>query len=265
VRVRYATSGAGLCLIALLGTGCTGADRPAGPSPFTGHRLGRAAQHRPLVTDPVVHQRVVLGRSVDGRPIVAEHLGDPDGTRRILVVGCIHGNERAGMAIADALTKRPTPAEVDLWVIRDLNPDGAAARTRGNAHGVDLNRNFPFRWRPLGRAGSASYAGPHALSEPESRIAARLMLRLRPTLGIWYHQALAVVDDSQGPLRLERSYSSAAGLPLRALKDYPGSAVGFEDHRFHATAFVVELPAGRLDRGQVSRHRRGVLAVPRPR
>jgi murein peptide amidase A len=59
-----------------------------------------------------------------------------------VVVGCIHGNETAGIAIANAL-ERLSPRDLDLWIVADLNPDGAAADTRQNAHGVDLNRNFP--------------------------------------------------------------------------------------------------------------------------
>jgi protein MpaA len=37
----------------------------------------------------------------------------------------------------------------------NLNPDGYAADTRQNAHGVDLKRNFPWAWRPLRRRFSA--------------------------------------------------------------------------------------------------------------
>jgi protein MpaA len=67
----------------------------------------------------------------------------------VLVVGCIHGNEPAGIAIAQRL-ERSSPRGVDLWIVPVLNPDGRAADTRGNTHGVDLNRNFPWHWRPLG-------------------------------------------------------------------------------------------------------------------
>src|SRR5205823_294228 len=133
------------------------------------------------------------------------------------------------------------PRELDLWIISDLNPDGAAAGTRVNAHGVDLNRNFPWRWQPL----TGPYdSGPRPLSEPESRIAERLILQLQPAISIWFHQHLDVVDESGGSIAIERRFAAATGMRLARLPREPGSAVGWENHRFRAgTAFVVELPA----------------------
>src|SRR5207245_4518767 len=119
---------------------------------------------------------------------------------KILVVGCIHGNECAGIAIARRLAAAPPLSGIDLWIVPDLNPDGAAAGTRGNARGVDLNRNFPWRWHPL----TGLFAsGRRPLSEPESRIAYRLILRVRPRISIWFHQHLDVVDESGGSLSVE--------------------------------------------------------------
>lgn len=213
--------------------------------------------------DALVARRVVLGRSVEHRPIVAYQVGDPDNSRRTLVVGCIHGNESAGIALARRLIAAGPTAEADLWIVPDLNPDGVRAHRRGNAHGVDLNRNFPYRWRSIGAPGDLHYAGPHALSEPETRVAAALVRRLRPTVGVWYHQALAVVDDSQGPRGIERRYAQDTGLPLRSLPDYPGSGVGYEDHLLAGSAFVVELPGGALSHVATRRHVRAILHLAR--
>ena len=187
-------------------------------------------------------RRVLLGRSVDGRPIVALELGDPRSRVRELVVGCIHGNEPAGIAVADRLAAAKAPVGVDLWVVPDLNPDGVTAATRWNAHHVDLNRNFPYAWRPLS---GIFDSGPHPLSEPESRIAARLILRLRPRVSIWFHQHLDVVDESGGDVAVERRFAQRSRLPLARLTRYPGSVAGWENAVLPgSTAFVVELPAG---------------------
>ena len=138
---------------------------------------------------------VPLGHSAQGRAIVAVEVGDPHAARKVLVVGCIHGNECAGIAIARRLERMTPPKGVDLWIVESLNPDGYAAGTRVNARGVDLNRNFPWGWQDLeGVTGS----GPAPLSEPESRLAARLILRLRPAVSIWFHQHLNLVDESGG-------------------------------------------------------------------
>lgn len=211
--------------------------------------------------DPTGRRIVTLGRSVDGRTITAVEIGDFDAPRRALVVGCIHGDEPAGMAIADALANGAQPRELDLWIVRDLNPDGVAAGTRQNAHGVDLNRNFHWRWKPL-----EGYfdAGSRPLSEPESRIAVRLVSTIRPQVAIWFHQHLNVVDESGGSVAVERRFAALAGMRLARLAREPGSAVGWENHAVPSgTAFAVELPAGTLPRASVNRFAHAVLAVAR--
>jgi murein peptide amidase A len=206
--------------------------------------------------DATVRRTVFLGRSVDGRTITAVETGDPDTQRKLLVVGCIHGNERAGVAIAKRLISTALPVETDLWIVTDLNPDGTAAGTRRNAHGVELNRNFPWHWQ---RLSGTYFSGPRPLSEPETRIAYRLIERVRPSVSIWFHQHLNLVDDSTGNRSLEQRFARAAGLRLAPLTPEPGSAVTWESHRFpHASSFVVELPAGTLAPAAVSRLARAV-------
>ena len=205
---------------------------------------------------------ITLGRSVGGRRIGAVVLGPADAPGPVLVVGCIHGNEPAGIAVADRIAHGRIPPRSSIWIVRDLNPDGLAADTRQNAHGVDLNRNFAFAWRPLGAPGDQQYSGPRPLSEPESRIASALVLRLRPRVTIWFHQPESVTDISGGNIRIERRFATLSGLPLRRLPRYPGSATGWQDHRLPGTtAFVVELPAGRLSAREAERIANAVVAL----
>jgi protein MpaA len=227
-------------------------------------RGGAAAPRAVAPATPVeehAHRVLLLARSVRRHPIDAVELGDSDSRVRALVVGCIHGNEHAGIAIARSLITHAHVNEADLWVVADLNPDGVAADTRGNGHGVDLNRNFPHRQRVLGAPGTTYYPGPRPLSEPESVSIAALVHRLRPRITIYYHQHQAVVDDSQGPRWIERRYAADVGLPLRRLTDYPGSAAGWQDAQLGPTAFVVELPAGPLSRRQIDAHTDALLDV----
>jgi protein MpaA len=146
-----------------------------------------------------------------------------------------------------------------VWVINNLNPDGAIAGTRQNARGVDLNRNFSWRWRRLGHPGDWQYAGPRPLSEPETRIARALILRVRPDITIWFHQPLGLVDESGGNPSIERRFARLAGLLLKRLPRYPGSAAGWQNHRLApSTAFVVELPPGRPSPKRTARLARAV-------
>jgi murein peptide amidase A len=204
----------------------------------------------------------VIGRSVDGRPIVARLVGSPAAPRKVLVVGCVHGNETAGEAVTRALRRATAPTGVALWLVDEFNPDGCAAYTRQNAHGVDLNRNFPYRWRPLPRG--TYYSGPRPLSEPESRAIHSFILRQRPALSIWYHQHANLVDRSGGDPAIERRYARLVGMRFELFDRPPGSITSWQNHTFPGTtAFVVELSAGRLSDAATARHARAVLALAR--
>jgi protein MpaA len=205
-----------------------------------------------------------LGRSVQGRPIDVVRIGDPAAPRKVLVVGCIHGDEAAGRAIVDVLRARAsTPAGAELLLVRDLNPDGVRRHTRQNAHGVDLNRNSSEGRRFLGPPGSPFYAGPGAFSEPETRAVRALILSARPAVTIWYHQPLARVDRPEtGGDALARAYARLSGLPERPLAARPGSMSRWENARVRpGSSIVVELPAGPLSAAAARRHARAVLAL----
>jgi murein peptide amidase A len=256
-------------IASLLVSGC-GASAGSAPA-RRGHdravvsqRGARPSGLRPSGVPPsgLVRDLVPLGYSVQHRPIRVLELGEPLAGRRVLIVGCIHGNERAGISVTRRLDALVAPRGVDLWVLDDLNPDGATADTRQNARGVDLNRNFPYGWRPVGRPGDQQYPGSRALSEPEALIAYRLILRLRPQVTIFFHQPLGLVDESGGDPRIERRFAHLSGLPLRRLTRYPGSAVGWQDHRLPtSTAFVVELPPGHFTPPSAARLAQAVLAL----
>lgn len=215
-----------------------------------------ASLHLLPVTGAAAVERSVIGHSVQGRPIVSVRTGSRDPVARILVVGDIHGNERAGMRIAQLLIGLGAPRAAEFLVVPTINPDGVAARTRGNAHGVDLNRNFPFGWRPLS---GGEYSGPRPLSEPESRAIHRFILRTKPEVTIWFHQPFGLVDRPSGDPFVAHRFSQLIGLPLVRLPGrYPGSASRWQNHRLPGTtAFVVELPS-RVSEALVIR---GVTAV----
>ena len=164
-----------------------------------------------------------LGRSPEGRPIDVVHVAGVG--KRILVVGCIHGNECEGMKVTRLLARSHPMA--DLWLVHQLNPDGYARRSRTNAHGVDLNRDFL------------------AATQRETRIARKLILRLKPDVTIWLHQPQAVVRAWGPSQATARRYARLVGVPSRALAWPPGSASRWQNG-IGQISFVVELPAGEL-------------------
>ncbi len=217
------------------------------------------------IESPLPADRVVpLGESLRGRPIGATRIGDPASPNKALVVGVIHGDERAGLRITRALKREFADLTgIDIWIVDSLNPDGQAARDRGNARGVDLNRNFPHRWRSIARS-SGYYSGPRALSEPEPRLAIELIEALQPRVSVWYHQPWGkVLVPCGGQAPIQRAYARAAGMATGCRGDgLPGTAISWQNSEHPGTtAFVVELKRGELSKGAALRHARSLVEV----
>lgn len=203
----------------------------------------------------------IIGRSVLGRPIFVHRVGDPDAAARVLVVGCIHGNECAAFPVIDRLRRSAPIPGVELWIVPSVNPDGRRAGTRGNAHGVDLNRNFPVAWRRIPRS-SRYYSGPQPFSEPESRVVRDLVTRMTPGLSIWFHQPERNVRDADRSPQAQR-YARYVGLPFRPLATPPGTATAWTKANVRgAQAFAVEFAGGAtLPAALVRKHVHAVRAV----
>lgn len=198
----------------------------------------------------------VVGHSTGGRPIVLRQYGRPSIDGELLVFGCIHGDECAGQVLrplTQITSFCPDPAS-DVYVVPNLNPDGFALGSRLNGRGVDLNRNFPAGWRPIGRRGDPEYSGPRPFSEPETRLAARIVKRLRPEVTIWFHQHHAhrpLVRAWGRSVPAARRYARLARIPFRRLPWPAGTAPHWQNRRLAAgSSFVVELPRGPIATGR---------------
>jgi hypothetical protein len=89
------------------------------------------------------------GRSVEGRPLWLVRLDRSGGkaTWRVFLYAQQHGNEVAGKDALAVMVRdiaaRPEllPKDAALWVLPQVNPDGAEADKRRNASDADLNRD----------------------------------------------------------------------------------------------------------------------------
>jgi protein MpaA len=213
-------------------------------------------------------QREVVGWSVQKRAISAVQVGDLAGTRVALVVGVIHGDERGGLRIVRAVKREAARhasalAGTQLWAIATVNPDGLRAHARKNAHGVDLNRNFPYRWRGNVPHSSGYYPGPRPASEPETRAVMAFVRRIQPDLSIWYHQPWGAVLACHGSPQLAVEYARLVGMPTSCRgAGLRGTAISWETRVVpESTAFVVEMPPGKISGNSAARHARAALTL----
>lgn len=146
-----------------------------------------------------------IGTSVQGRPITANWYGN--GPRVVAFIGGIHGNETSSIntmnSFMDNLERnsRQIPSDKTIVVIPNANPDGYALKSRFNANGVDLNRNFPTNdWRNdasgPGYVNQPGRGGNSPLSEPEAQALANFVNAYRPRAVFTFHSAASLVSPN---------------------------------------------------------------------
>ncbi|PIR87278.1 MAG: hypothetical protein COU11_01265 [Candidatus Harrisonbacteria bacterium CG10_big_fil_rev_8_21_14_0_10_49_15] len=197
---------------------------------------------------------VVIGKSVEGRDIVAYNYGS--GARRVLFVGGIHGGYSWNTSLVayeamDYFEKNLStiPEGITVTVIPNANPDGlskvvsatgafkasditasAAVQVTGrfNANNVDLNRNFDCQWQATGTWQNKSVSGgTTAFSEPEAK-AVRDYIDSHSPAGVvvWYSAAGGVYASSCGAdvlpatTAMMNAYAQASGYPAHKSFDF---------------------------------------------
>ncbi len=178
-------------------------------------------------TGTIAWQPATYGRSHLGTSL---EVWKPTGSCKLLIHAGIHGEEaETTIALSRALRMLAEPSH-DCAVVLAVNPDGLNRGTRGNARGVDLNRNFPTAdWQPGPVEHRSTLDEPRDVrlspgsmraSEAEVRALIRLIGELQPENVIALHAPLACIDDAkQGPLA--QWLAERTGLELVADVGYP--------------------------------------------
>ena len=199
-------------------------------------------------TRPAVIDVEVIGTSVAGRKIRAWHLGDRqeefgEDIPSVVLISTMHGNERATQQILASLRDGAPVHELDVWVVPVYNPDGLARNSRRNAHGVDLNRNYPYDWVDL----DGNYeSGPKPASEPETKAMMKFLSRVRPDYILSFHQPLSGVDINVKRPEFARKVADHLNLPTSNLDCggvCHGTMTGWFNHNFPGFALTVEYGA----------------------
>ncbi len=168
----------------------------------------------------------------------------------------------------------------NIWAVPMLNPDGSdivwnknslwrknAKTTDGRLHGVDMNRNYDYRFGDCrgssSRKSSQTYRGESAFSEPETRALSDLAELILPAVYVSYHsysELVIIPYGCEGEITLDHDYYVNLGtgfadnikkinkdegyLPgtgWEILYGVDGDSASYMYQRFGAASFVVEI------------------------
>ncbi len=202
----------------------------------------------------------VVGHSVQGRPIEVRQVGDPKWPGKLLVFGCIHGDECGASSLEPPINGCPDPS-ADIFLVPTLNPDGSAA-----ALAAERRRRRPQPQLSLGLAAGRP-AGRPRIPRPAAVLGAGNAPRrphrprARPAATVWFHQYRGerpFVRAWGQSVAGARHFAALAGMPFRLMRWPAGTGAELAEPPLPGRRpFVVELPQGKLSpmmRGGWARH-----------
>lgn len=209
------------------------------------------------------------GASVQGRPIPYAEFGDPKAANTTLVFAMVHGDEITplfiGLQLAHWLKENEKSLKSTRVILAPLvNPDGffRAPRTRMNANGVDVNRNFATSdwqahalraWAIKYHKDPRRYPGNEPRSEPETIFQEEMIKQFKPQKIISVHSPLNFLDYD-GPLatslsldKFPKEYVQSCLLLRKRVKAtssgfFPGSLGNFAGQEMGIPTLTLELP-----------------------
>ncbi len=195
---------------------------------------------------------LTVGHSVENRPIPLYLFSgvepNDDTTQRLdtLFIGVFHGDEGiSGELLNRLLTSLQTmPPAKAVGVVPVLNPDGLIKNNRVNAHGVDLNRNFPTRNWSEKHEDPTYFPGDSPGSEPETQVVIKLIEQYQPRKIITVHSPYQVINYDGPAEALAIAMAEGNGYPVVSDIGYPtpGSFGTYAGIERNIPAITLELP-----------------------
>jgi murein peptide amidase A len=199
----------------------------------------RPATGRAAVKCSAPVKTCIAGVSVKGRSIKYIKFGDSPNTT--LLIGSIHGDEQAGALLLNRFCgylkeNKSLLCDNTVIIVPIVNPDGFAKKTRYNADGIDLNRNFPSDNRV-----NDEHSGSFALSAPESWHLYKILNTLKPKKILSFHDTLGCIDYDGPADAIAGRLAAKCKLPIRKLGARPGSFGSYAGQTLNIPIITIEL------------------------
>ncbi len=168
--------------------------------------------------------RLPDGYSVNNQPI-ENWCSETTGARYLYLVAGTHGDEPESVYTLNRLFAWLTQTGIDIpmLIIPALSPDGLEKRSRGNANGVDLNRNFPTSCWVSNTEETRYFGGKAPISEPENRFLVKRFKQYPPGFILTFHSWKPMLNNNAECEDVLQWLSSRNGYPIvrEDIEDHP--------------------------------------------